>query len=85
VGTVASSLELQARYIRRQMQLADAAQLLRVFQITFTDLDLASVPVPPGSILPLFAQLGMVDAQYRPEPAPAAWDSVRAVPLAPWG
>jgi hypothetical protein len=83
VGGVTSSPELQARYIRRQMQLADAAKLAGVFQITFTDLDLASFPVPPGSILPLFAQLGLVDAQYRHKPALAVWDSVRARALAP--
>ena len=79
VPGVASSPDLQARYIRRQMQLADEAKLLGVFQITFTDLDLSSFPVPSGSILPLFAQLGLVDASYRAKPALAVWDSVLAV------
>jgi hypothetical protein len=79
VPGVASSPDLQARYIRRQMQLADEAKLLGVYQITFTDLDLSSFPVPSGSILPLFAQLGLVDASYRAKPALAVWDSVRAV------
>ena len=59
VAGVTSSPELQARYIRRQMQLADAAKLVGVFQITFTDLDVATYNLPPGSILPLFAQLGL--------------------------
>jgi len=76
VAGLASSPDLQARYIRRQMQLADAAKLIGVFQITFTDLDVATYNLPPGSILPLFAQLGMVDANYRPKPALAVWDSV---------
>lgn len=76
-----STPDLQARYIRRQMQLAEAATLLGVFQITFADLDLASYPVPSGSILPLFAQLGVVDVSYAAKPALAVWDSVRAVPL----
>jgi hypothetical protein len=79
VSGVASSPELQARYIRRQMQLADAAKLIGIFQITFTDLDVTSFNLPPGSILPLFAQLGMVDASYRAKPALAVWDSVLAV------
>ena len=79
VPGVASSPELQARWIRRQMQLADAAKLIGVFQITFTDLDLSSYPVPAGSILPLFAQLGLVDAAYRAKPALAVWDSVLAI------
>jgi hypothetical protein len=83
VTGVTSSPDLQARYIRRQMQIADAAKLVGVFQITFTDFDMASFPVPPGSILPLFAQLGLLDVNYRPKPALAVWDSVRAVGLAP--
>jgi hypothetical protein len=83
VTGVTSSPELQARYIRRQMQIADAAKLVGVFQITFTDIDLSSYQVPPGSILPLFAQLGMVDINYRAKLALAVWDSVRTTPLAP--
>ncbi|MEO6527435.1 MAG: hypothetical protein ABIP93_12470 [Gemmatimonadaceae bacterium] len=85
VTGVTSSPEMQARYIRRQMQLADAAKLLGVFQITFTDLDLASFNVPAGSILPLFAQLGLVDVTFRAKPALAVWDSVRAVPFVEGG
>ncbi len=79
VPGVASSPDLQARYIRRQMQLADEAKLLGVFQITFTDLDLTSFALPSGSILRLFAQLGLVDASYRAKPALAVWDSVLAL------
>jgi hypothetical protein len=83
VSGVTSSPELQARYIRRQAQIADAAKLVGIFQITFTDFDMSSFPVPPGSILPLFAQLGLEDIDYHPKPALAVWDSVRATPLAP--
>lgn len=81
VPGVPSSPELQARWIRRQMQLADEAKLTGVYQITFTDLDLSSFPVPSGSILPLFAQLGLVDTAYRAKPALVVWDSVLAVRL----
>ena len=83
VTGVTSTPDLQARYIRRQMQIADNAKLAGVFQITFTDFELASFPVPPGSILPLFAQLGLVDVNYRAKPALAVWDGVRARTLAP--
>ena len=83
VPGVTSSPDLQARYIRRQQQLADAAKLIGLFQITFTDLDLSTVTLPAGSILPLFTQLGMLDVNYRPKPALAVWDSVLSVPLAP--
>jgi hypothetical protein len=82
-GTVTSSPALQARYIARQMQLADAAQLVAIFQITFTDLDMTSYVVPAGSILPLFALNGLVDADYRPKPALGAWDAGRGRALAP--
>lgn len=77
VGNVQSSPETQARYIRRQEQLLDAAKAVAVFQLTYADLDLTAFPPqPPGSILPLFAQLGIVDTHLKPKPALAAYDSV---------
>ena len=78
IGTLQSSPDMQARYIRRQAELLDAAGAAAVFQLTFTDLDLGTIPQPPGSILPVFATLGMVDTQLRPKPALAVWDSVFA-------
>ena len=78
IGALVSSPDMQARYIRRQAELLDAAGAAAVFQLTFTDLDLGAIPQPPGSILPVFATLGMVDTQLRPKPALAVWDSVFA-------
>ena len=78
VPGVTSSPEKQGRWIARQMRLADSARAAAVFQITFTDLDLSGWPVLPGSILPLFASLGLVDADYRAKPALAEWDKVFA-------
>ncbi len=78
VGGVVSSPERQARYIRRQMQLLDRARAVAVFQLTFTDLDPAYFP--SGSILPLFATLGLVDVNLTPKPALAPWDSAFARP-----
>ena len=75
-----SSLELQSRYIRRQAALLASVNAAAVFQLTFTDLDLAAIPQPPGSILPIFAALGMVDTRLQPKPALAVWDSVFALP-----
>lgn len=80
VTGVTSTPERQARYVARQMRIADAAGLVGILPITFTDLDLASFPVPPGSILPLFAYLGLVDANYQPKPALAEWDAAFARP-----
>ncbi|HEV7839267.1 MAG TPA: hypothetical protein VGO75_14465, partial [Gemmatimonadaceae bacterium] len=78
-----SSPELQALWIKRQMELADRAALVAVTQISFTDLDLSTYPVPPGSILPLFAQLGLVDVDFHAKPALAEWDRAFARPLQP--
>ncbi|MBI4535315.1 MAG: hypothetical protein HY708_03490 [Ignavibacteriae bacterium] len=49
-------------------------------QLTFTDLDLVAHPPPPGSILPLFAYLGLVDVNLYPKPALSAWDTAFARP-----
>jgi len=72
-----SSPALQADYFRRQAALAESSGLIRWFQLTFTDLDLSGFPgLPPIAVL--FARLGLVDAQLRPKPALAVWDSVFA-------
>ena len=70
-----SSPSEQARYIARQVQLLDSARATGVFQLTFFDLDLTASPPPPGSILPLFAHLGLADSVFNPKPALAAWDA----------
>jgi hypothetical protein len=80
VGSITSTPDKQARYLRRQVQLLDQARAIAVFQLTFTDLDLTGVSLPPGSILPLFAALGVVDANLAPKPALAVWDSAFARP-----
>jgi hypothetical protein len=75
LGGIISSPEKQQRYIDRQMLLLDSVRAIALFQLTFTDLDLTGVPLPPGSILPLFAHLGLVDANLNPKPALSAWDA----------
>ena len=72
---VSSSPAEQARYIARQVQLLDSARAKGAFQLTFYDLDLSASPPPPGSILPLFAHLGLADSVFNPKPALAAWDA----------
>src|SRR5262245_50404716 len=47
VGGILSSRDKQRRYIARHMQILDQAKAIGVFQITFTDIDLAAWPVPP--------------------------------------
>jgi hypothetical protein len=72
--TLVSSSAEQARYIARQVQLLDSANARGVFQLTFYDLDLSANPPPPGSILPLFAHVGLADSAFNPKPALAVWD-----------
>ena len=75
LDTIVSSEDEQKRYIEKHMQLLDSAEAIAVFQLTFTDIDLASLPPqPPGSILPLFAHLGLVDVDLNPKAGLAAWD-----------
>lgn len=83
LGAFVSSPAEQARYVERQGRLLDSARAIAVFQLTFTDLDLSALTLPPGSILPLFAHLGLVDSALGPKPALAAWDRGFARPLAP--
>ena len=78
VDSLLSSPDKQRRYIIRQTQLLQAANATAVFQLTFTDIDLASMSLPAGSLLPLFAHLGLVDVNLNPKPALAAWDSAFA-------
>ena len=74
------SPQLQRRYIVRQAALLDAVHATAVFQLMFTDLDLISLSEPPaGSILPLFASIGLVDVNLTPKPALAVWDSLYAL------
>jgi len=83
LDTLASSEDEQRRYIERQAMLLDAASATAVFQLTFADLDLAAYPQPPGSILPLFAHCGLVDADLHPKAALAAWDAEFSRTLTP--
>ncbi len=76
VGGGSSTPAMQARYIARQMTLLDAAGATGVFQLTYADLHPSIFP--PGSILPLFATLGLVDTALGPKPALAVWDSAFA-------
>lgn len=83
LDTLVSSPAEQARFIGRQMLLLDSARATGVFQLTFYDLDLSASPPPPGSILPLFAHLGLADSAMGAKPALAVWDSTLRRPYTP--
>ncbi|MCI0531487.1 MAG: hypothetical protein L0Y74_06015, partial [candidate division Zixibacteria bacterium] len=78
LGSIASSPGKQRRYIQYQQQLLDSVEAIAVFQLTFTDIDLASLP--PNPTLELFAYLGLVDVNLVPKPALTAWDAIFARP-----
>ena len=73
LGGIQSSPEKQARWIKRQFDLADRAHLAGLFQITYTDLDAAAYGSPPN--LAPFTQLGLVDTAFHAKPGLAAWDT----------
>lgn len=77
-GVFSSSPEMQARYIARQSKLLDEGNAIAVFQLSFTDIDLGSFPKPVPAILPLFATLGLVDANLKAKRSLATWDRIFA-------
>jgi hypothetical protein len=77
-GTVTSSPAKQARWITRQMALADLLAPRYVFQLQFTDLDLVAFNRQNDPQLLPFARLGLVDFSLQAKPALAAWDSAFA-------
>jgi hypothetical protein len=83
LGAIVSSPDKQRRYVERHVAILDAARAIGYFQITFTDLDVPALPLPPGSILPLFAANGLVSASLAPKPALAVWDATFQRPYRP--
>jgi hypothetical protein len=83
LGGLTSSPDKQRRYVERHLRILDAARAAGYFQITFTDLDVGALGLPPGSILPLFASNGLVDANFAPKPALATWDEAFQRPYRP--
>ena len=77
-GAVVSSATKQARWITRQMQLADKFAPNYVFQLEFADLDLVAFGMQNNPQILPFARIGLVDMTLAPKPALAVWDSVFA-------
>jgi hypothetical protein len=82
VGSVQSSRTTQARYLRRHEKMLDSAKAIALFQLNYSDIDISAYqPLPAGSVLPLFASIGFVDASLVAKPALATHDSIFARPL----
>lgn len=73
---IPSSPATQSEYLRKQATLLDEAGSIGVFQLTFTDIDTMSFPVPPGTSVTPFAFLGLVDVNLSPKPSLAEWDRI---------
>lgn len=81
-GTVASSTDVQVRYLQRQAKLLDAVRATAVVQTLYADLDLSSLPPATATQVAPFAALGLVSPTYAAKPALATWDQLRARTLA---
>ena len=64
---------MQKRYIERHEAILDQVGAIGWFQITFTDIDLAAIGLPPSAAP--FAYLGLVDVNLNPKEALSAWDA----------
>ncbi len=75
-GVINSSNTIQQNYLTRQSQLLDQAQAIALFQLTFTDINLSTVPSYVNPTIKYFAYLGLVDGQLLPKPSLTTWDAL---------
>lgn len=80
VAGVTSSPDVQRRYMVRHEQLLDAVGAAAVFQLSFTDFELTSLPPSAAAGILPFSRLGLVDSAYTPKPALSVWDAMHARP-----
>jgi hypothetical protein len=73
---ITSSTSIQQDYITKQSQLLDNANATAWFQLTFTDIDLSTVPSTVDADIAWFAYLGLVDINLQPKPALTTWDAI---------
>jgi hypothetical protein len=78
-GFTADPVE-QANYFRRQRTLLELTDPVAWLQLAPTDIDVASFPADLQESIRPFASLGVFDADLRPKPALAVWDSLYRLP-----
>jgi hypothetical protein len=76
-----SSPAIQKAYIERHSALLASVNATAYFQLPFTDIDTTDLPDIVPETIGYFAYLGLVDAQFVPKPALAAWDELYSLPL----
>jgi hypothetical protein len=82
-STVVGTPDKQRRYLQKQAQLLDAVRAVAVFQLVFTDIEVASLPPPQGQGIAPFSRTGVLDTLLAPKPALSAWDEIRRRPFTP--
>jgi hypothetical protein len=79
-STVVSSPAIQQRYLDRQAELLGSIGAIAWFQLTYTDIELHSLPAATAAGLLPFSRLGVVDTLLAAKPALASWDAQFARP-----
>lgn len=74
--TITSSPENQSDYIKHHARLLDEVKATAVFQLLFTDLDVAGLPADVPDNINYFASLGLVDISMQPKAALTVWDDL---------
>ncbi|HTQ10441.1 MAG TPA: hypothetical protein VMI31_10245 [Fimbriimonadaceae bacterium] len=69
-----SDQDKEARWLKRLFAILDDCHASFVGLLMYTDLDLPHIPELKGTIMPMFATMGLVDIDYKPKPAMAIWD-----------
>jgi hypothetical protein len=84
-GGTKGTPEEQAEFFRVMARLLDQVGAEMWVFLLYADLDVASYGLPPdrAAALANFSRMGIVDVDFRPKPASAVRDSIRARPLAP--
>jgi hypothetical protein len=80
---ILSDPQVQAAYISKQNKLLEAAHAEALFQLTFTDIDIASLPPSTPANLQFFAHIGLADIYLHAKPALNTWDSLFKINLVP--
>jgi hypothetical protein len=74
--SITSSPAIQSDYIKHHAHLLDEVKATAVFQLVFTDLDVASLPADVPGNIQYFVALGLVDINLQPKVALTEWDDL---------
>lgn len=83
VGSARGTPQEQSAFFARYEELLDGVDARLWVGLTFADLDLGALDLPPEreAGLASFSRMGIVDTELRPKPAHAVWERIFARPL----